>query len=61
MNGLLTAIMERMGYITDDEEKLIGILKKRKLILIIECIDQIIEKNKKGFEDLLFKIVNQTT
>ena len=49
-----------MGYLPDDKEKLIEMLKERKLILMVENIEQMVEENRKGFEDLLLNIVKQT-
>ena len=49
-----------MGLMTDDKQKFIEMIKNRRLILIIESIEQILEKDRKGFESILIDIIDQT-
>ena len=51
-----------MGYFcTDDFESLIKMIRQKKLILIIECLDQVIEKDLEGLKKTINKLVEDST
>ena len=42
-----------MGLMTEDKDKFLDLINNKNMILLIEYIDQLIEKDKKNFENIL--------